>query len=270
VTDLLIDYERKRRRAKRHADVLRKLLERSANVDSQPIKGKLQLDSGKHEFKVPLERIDPDVAVVVGDFIYNTRASLDYLVTALVRSTGHEEHTRSQFPIYTPDGLPRGVRLEDVHDWWDHSAEVERDLQNTQPGTKAALKPLQPFYGIPRTDWLGHPLGVLAALSNRDKHRRLNLLAHRASIQFIDADGQPLFQHGAPFYTVIPEGGEGETYTVLLGLPPNKAHMDVYLLASHEIRLDEPPQVIGELVETLTRIDEFIDGRVLPAVKSLL
>jgi hypothetical protein len=270
VSDLLADYDRKRRRAKHHADVLLQLVEGSANSDREPVKGKLQLDSGKHEFKIPLERIDPEIAVVIGDFVYNTRASLDYLITALIRSTGHEEHSRSQFPIYTPDGLPRGVRLEDVHDWWDNAPEVERDLQNTPPGTKAALKPLQPFYGIPRCDWFGHPLGVLAALSNRDKHRRLNLLAHRASIDFVDADGKPIFPHGTPVYTVIPEGDEGKTYTVLLDLSPWEAHMDVYLLAAHEIRLHEPPEVIGELVEKLPRITEFIDTRVLPAVRSLL
>jgi hypothetical protein len=113
-------------------------------------------------------------------------------------------------------------------------------------------------------------LSVLAALSNRDKHRRLNLLTRRASIDFIGADGQPVFDGGTPIPARVPEGGEGDTYVVALGLTPGKADMDVYLLATHEMWLDEPPEVIGEVGEMVTRIDQFIDSRVLPAVRRLL
>jgi hypothetical protein len=61
---------------------------------------------------------------------------------------------------------------------------------------------------------------------------------------------------------------EGDTYVVSLGLTPEKANMDVYLLASYEVTLNEPPEVIGELVEVLSGINQFIDIRVLPTVRS--
>lgn len=265
--DLLADYERKRGRAKHHADVLADLVKRATDREPQRVKGELQLHTGQHKFDIPRERIDPDVAVVVGDWAYNTRASLDYLITALVRSTGNEEHTTSQFPIYTPG--PRRP-WETIDQWWDTAREVKQDLKDTPPSTKAALKPLQPFYGIPVTDWVRHPLNVLTQLNNRDKHRRLNLLAERASIDWEYADGQPVFDAGTPFPTLVPERREGDTYTVFLEMTPDKAHMDVYLLATHEIRLHEPPEIIGEIVEVLASIDQFIDARVFPTVRALL
>src|SRR4051794_30742155 len=101
-TDPLGDYYRKRRRAMDHFNVLRELVEGFSKLDRPPVYGELQVDSTKHLFKVPLEQVDPEVAVVLGDFVYDTRASLDYLISALVRSTGEEEHDTSQFPIYTP------------------------------------------------------------------------------------------------------------------------------------------------------------------------
>lgn len=266
MSDLLADYVRKRRRAKHHADVLRQLVEGFSNLERQPVKGELQLHSGKHTFDVQLERIDPEIGVTLGDFVYNARASLDYLIASLVRSTGNEEHGTSQFPIYTPDR----IGWNDPGQWWEDSTDVDGKLKNTPAGTKAALKTLQPFYGIPRCDPFSHPLAALAALSNRDKHRRLNLLAHRASVDFVDGDGKPVFQFGTPIPTLISERDERDTYVVSLGLPPEKANMDVYLLASYEVTLNEPPEVIGELVEVVTGIEQFIDSRVLPTVRTLL
>jgi hypothetical protein len=265
VSDLLGDYERKRVRAMLHYDVLRKQVEGFTNIDRDPVRGDLQRDALKHTFKVPLPRIDPDWAVLLGDFLYNTRASLDYLITALVRSTGKVEHSRSQFPIYAPT---EDVGWENIHQWWDNAPQVKRQLKSTPPGTKAALKKLQPFYGVPRTnpDW--HPLFALNTLNNRDKHRRLNLLARHASIESVDGRGKPLF-HGIPIEQRITERDEGDAYTVTLSVLPDYANVDVYLLATYQVALDEFP-VISNLVPALEEINQFIDTRVLPTVKALL
>jgi hypothetical protein len=49
-----------------------------------------------------------------------------------------------------------------------------------------------------------------------------------------------------------------------------KLDVDVYLFPTYDVRLHEPPEVVGDLVETLAGIDQFIDGRVLPTVRALL
>jgi hypothetical protein len=45
--------------------------------------------------------------------------------------------------------------------------------------------------------------------------------------------------------------------------------VDVYLLATYQVALDEFP-VISNLVPALEEINQFIDTRVLPTVKALL
>ncbi len=266
MSDLLRDYVDKRRRAMFHYDLLRKQVEGFANAERDPVHGQLNADATQHVFKVPLEGFDPDWTLIVGEFAYNTRASLDYLITALVRSTGKEENNGNEFPIYL---LKKGERWETMPSWWDTSREVGRDLNNTPPGTRAALKRLQPFHGVPMHFPMAHPLWALSVLSNRDKHRRLNVLARRAAIEFVDGEGKPIFQ-GPPLDTRITERNEGNTYTVTLTIRPDYADVDMNLFAAHDVALHEPPELIGDLIETLTGINQFIDARVVPTVKTLL
>ena len=266
VSNVLGDYVRKRRRAMLHYDVLREQVEGFANAHRDPIRGEFQGDAPKYVFHIPLEGFDPDWAVLLGEFVYNTRASLDYLITALVRSTGKQENNGNQFPIYA---FRKDVPWLEMRNWWDAAELVSRQLKNTPPGTRAALKPLQPFYGIPALNPTRHPLAALNVLSNRDKHRRLNLLARSVLLDFVHADGKPVFQT-PPLPTRIAKGDEGDTQTVTLTVAPDYANVDMYLLAPQEVAFHEPPELIGELVETLTGINEFIDSRVLPTVKSLL
>ncbi|MEA2377269.1 MAG: hypothetical protein QOD13_1176 [Thermoleophilaceae bacterium] len=266
---LLRDYERKRGRAVHHLHVLRKAVEGFTNVDRQPVPGEFDADASQYLFDVPLERIDRDWALLVGDYIYNARASIDYLITALIRSTGEEEHHKSQFPIYVAGRKPNASWLE-VEQRWDKDTRtrIKGNLDGTPSGTEAALKPLQPFDGVPyTTNPVGHPLFVLNTLSNRDKHRGLNLLLNRASINFVDERGQPIFDGPAPDVR-ISEPDEGDTYAVRLTVR-EKRDVDVYLLPVYDIRLHESP-VFGEVVETLAGIDQFIDRGVLPVVRSLL
>lgn len=269
MSDLLADYERKRRWAVLHLNDLSEGIKRFSEPQRGPIKGELQPNGTEYEFRLPPERFDPDWQLLIGDFAYNLRASLDYLITALVRSTGKQENKSNEFPIYSP---PFGnVTVETVGDWWDNSDKVEGQLHNTPSATRAALKPLQPFYGIPVADHVRHPLNALYVLNNRDKHRSLNLIARAATLKFIDADGKPLWQGGdLPHRSVPSERDEGQTPDVFLTVPADRANMDVYLLATYKVAFHQPPELIGDVVETLTGIQDFIDRGVLPAVKGLL
>jgi hypothetical protein len=267
MSDLLRDYERKRRRSMLHFNGVREQVEGFANADRDPVQGEFDTVASKYVFKCPFGPFDPDWTIILGEFAYNTRASLDYLITALVRSTGKKENSSNEFPIYAHAS---GVRWENMSKWWDDSDLIGRKLQNTPPRTRAALKNLQPFYGVPATNPLRHPLWALSVLNNRDKHRRLNLLARSARLEFVDADGKPIFFQAPPLPTRIAESSKGDTYTVMLTVSPDHANMDMYLLTTYQVALHEPPELIGDLVETLTGINEFIDARVLPTIKALL
>ena len=264
--DLLRDYELKRGRAMVQFKDLRDKADGFAEAHRNLTRGHFDPDGPKYEFKVPLEPFDPDWAVLLGEFLYNTRASLDDLVTALVRSTGKEVNDGNQFPIYA---INKAIGWEKMNEWWDTAERVTRQLKNTPEGTSAALKQLQPFNGIPMTNPFQHPLWALARLNNRDKHRRLNLLARSAFVDFVDAAGEPLFPT-RPFPHRIAERSEADTYTVTFNVLPDYPQVDMYLLTTQQVALHEPPELIGDLIETLRGINQFIDGHVLPTVKSLL
>jgi hypothetical protein len=251
----------------RHFNDLRESVQQSTDVDHGAVPGSFDRNRGQYAFRVFLEPISREWTLMLGDFIYNTRASLDYLITALVRSTGKEEHKSNQFPIYAFN--EEGWR--GIDEWWetDPRGMIRRQLKDTPSGTKAALKSLQPFYGVPRENPLAHPLFMLNLMSNRDKHRRLNLLAQVAEFRFVDVLGQPLFE-GIAAHGRISEAREGETYTVLLSAEAREARKDMFLLPTYDVGLHEPPELIGNLIETLTGINQFIDRRVVPAVMSLL
>src|SRR5947207_2044246 len=97
-----------------HFDVLCKDVEGTMNREREPVSGEFQRDATKYLFEVPLERINPGWTLRLGEFLYNTRSSLDYLITALIRSTGKEEHEASQFPIYAPNG----IGWDNINQWW--------------------------------------------------------------------------------------------------------------------------------------------------------
>jgi hypothetical protein len=251
--EVLRDFERKRERALRHFEALRESVEAFTGRNRDSVRGVFDTETRQYVFEVPLERHPPDWALLLGDYAYNARASLDYLITALIQSSGEGEHRTSEFPIH---GIDR-VGWADIDQWWE-----------TPDGTKAALKQLQPFYGVPRVNPMQHPLFLLRELSNRDKHRRLNLLVRRASIKFVDAGGKPIYEGPAPTARIT-DRGKGNAYTVSLA-GGEERDMDVFILPMYDLALNEPPELIGDLIQTLAEINGFIDRRVLPVVTTLL
>lgn len=267
--DLLGDYGLKRARAMHHLDILRGAIEQFTREEVHFVPGELNADGTEYVFDVPLRHADPEWATIVGDFAFNRRASLDYLITALVRSAGNQESGSTEFPIYGAEPA-RGVTWENVDEWWENDRDglIRRKLADTPPATKAALKELQPFYGVPMADPVGHPLAVLQALNNRDKHRRLNLLARNATIDFTDARRQPIFD-GPPLDHRIAQSDEGGAYRIRLMARVTR-DIDVHILTSHDVVFGEPPELIENVVETLFAIDNFVELEVVPRVRRLL
>jgi hypothetical protein len=235
--------------------------------DRRPVPGLFDPGLNQYIFEVPLEPVCPEWGLILGDLVYDTRASLDYLVTALIRSAGDEAGNRTQFPI---SGVYRAAEWREAEERWDEDVRgtIARDIKGTPPGTKEALKPLQPFYGVPTTDPWSHPLFILQTLSNRDKHRRLNLLVRQAEVVFIDDRGEPVFA-GQPVHVRVADADGQDGYTLRLQVSRKFDH-GLSLAPAYDVALDEPPRLIGNLLQTLSDIDRFIEARVVPAVTRLL
>lgn len=96
------------------------------------------------------------LSIIAGDVIHNARSALDHLWGALTRST------QSSFAVY-----------RDINRWNEVKAEA---LCRVAKGAHELIEGLQP---CSRTDD-GKLLGLLNTLSNRDKHRLLNLTTTHA------------------------------------------------------------------------------------------
>lgn len=106
------------------------------------------------------------VSVVVGEIVYQLRSSLDHLTSALILHDGGRLTTESQFPIFQYKPTTR-----------DDIGRYQRQVNGIQRGEVLALiEAAQPYHAGGNRD--RHPLAVLKALSNTDKHR--TLLLHRA------------------------------------------------------------------------------------------
>lgn len=149
---------------------------------------------------------------------------------------------------------------------WEQAGEdLQSRLKHTPHGTKEALKRLQPFYGVPRVNPLQHPLFALQTLSNLDKHRRLNLLVHRADLAFVDAEGKRIFDGPNVQTRVSPTD---DAYTLFLSVGEME-HADVYLKPRYDVHLNEHPLNAG-VIETVEAISEYIEEYVVPVVVGLL
>lgn len=107
--------------------------------------------------RIRLPEAPADLPFAIGDFLFNVRASLDYLVYALVEANPpNTPTTRNMFPICsTPeafDGQIRGHRLDGIPE-----------------KAKTLISDLQPYPGR------DNPLRRLADLHDFDKHRTFHL-----------------------------------------------------------------------------------------------
>lgn len=138
-------------------------------LESQPYELKEDRDSDPGALLVTLRaRNFPHGrwSVIIGDFVHNLRSALDHLAAQLVKAAGndpiHDRRPKTQFPILTrrpntPGGSP-GVAVI---------------AGGVSPAAASLVDFLQPYQLRNPTQ---HPLALLAELSNRDKHQRMNVV----------------------------------------------------------------------------------------------
>lgn len=104
-----------------------------------------------------------EAALILGDFMHNLRAAMDHAVWAVTPETVQAESpTDVSFPLHSQE--ERYIKWAAKRSNWYGSKVFE------------VLRHFQPFNAV-GTEML-HPLHILQFLSNTDKHRLLNIVAH--------------------------------------------------------------------------------------------
>lgn len=143
-------------RANVHLESLLREVEQVQN-ERKPFTGKLVRDGAEGCWAVILRADnfnEPQLGVILGDFIHNLRSALDYIITGLVNaSPGAELNNRHQFPIF-----------DDPQNYADRAP---RMLEGITVGLEEVRR-VQPFNGAEAHH---EPLFAIQFFSNSDKHR---------------------------------------------------------------------------------------------------
>lgn len=136
-------------------------------------------ERGERQNKQPIRRLqftaDPantDIPLIAADAIYNLRASLDHLMSALAP---RKKRRGVMFPIYWRGVWEPPVEGENEQRSKDRARWVS-DTKTLPDGAVAILKRLQPPDGAGDGENF-HTLKVVNALSNTDRHTKLPVFA---------------------------------------------------------------------------------------------
>jgi hypothetical protein len=246
-----------------------------AEIGTQPdcvISTRAEYDPQTGQFFVdipPARKIERTrCSLIAGEVIASLRTSLDYLMyEAVALDNGGVYFEQSQFPI-----IARELRVDHKGkmirgDAWGGSRFIgtvadgidliggggKKSLKLLSPGHQAIVTKHQPYsygYGY----HADHPLGLLANLSNQDKHRLLVFTYHSArphSIKFLDIQctnvglpgGIGVTREGTNPYTLINQSArDPDTYRIEIVTGPVTGPdptMDVVLQYSPEITLND-------------------------------
>jgi hypothetical protein len=100
---------------------------------------------------------------MLGDFLHNLRASLDYLIWQLVIANHKIAPAKQQFPIGEDEP------------WFD--SKVDSWLAGVHKGAIGIIRGLQPFDPSFEREPKLHPLWLLNELENSDKHRLVHVVS---------------------------------------------------------------------------------------------
>jgi hypothetical protein len=119
-------------------------------------------------------RVPPRISVLAGEAIHQTRSALDHIASALVLVNNHQTTRETQFPIY---------KYRPSYE--NESLRYEGHTRGMSWSAKALIDGLQPFKV--GSAWESHPLSILKALDNFNKHHAL-LVTVGASWPFVIYD----------------------------------------------------------------------------------
>jgi hypothetical protein len=156
-------------RAGKHLDALKYEIARFK--DSHPYRIVTDIDDQTREniaYAVMQRNPDNEVSLILGDLVHNLRGALDHAVFGLSeflqgRALTDNERKSVEYPIFADPAklwkgpCPPGIRF-------------------LSPRLQKWVDADQPYKGLNEIARLNHPLAVLHAMSNADKHRELLLV----------------------------------------------------------------------------------------------
>lgn len=153
-------WQRKLDRADEHLKALDKALNRFVN--RRPYKVAIENVTPGREAILRARIVSeppPELAVLLGDALFNLRSGLDHIAWSLAKPTPAQED-RVEFPIFGPGKAS------------EYSAAIDRKLPGVVDAARKEIEAMQPFNGK-HPEW--HPLWRLYLLSNTDRHRLLHV-----------------------------------------------------------------------------------------------
>jgi hypothetical protein len=203
--------------------------------------------------------LDFHLPIVLGDALFNTHSALDHLIVAIAPK---KRKAKAGFPIYPSDPLARN---ETSGDYLNHDARSrwESMTKGLPSDCVAILKGLQPHAaperwgeGVPAD----HPLAILSALHNADKHRNLVTVVSALANPEARIDGA--WSH---MEHLVPNAALKNDAVI----HRSKRAVDVYVEGSAVIGVGRPDEVrdLAHIIDSLTK---YIGSEVLPQLEPFL
>lgn len=167
-------YTLKLGRAEKHLRELRETIPFKSESQECVAVREIDPNSNVWRFTAHLEqKASPELGLIVGDIVHNLRAALDHMATALRPS---ERLRNGQFPILRDDiwaaNPNAGEELDNIKRSRD---DFESNVRGMHPDAVAIIRSHQPH--IESASPGVHPLAVISALDNADKHFALAVVA---------------------------------------------------------------------------------------------
>ncbi len=212
-------------RAGKHLESLKYEVERFKNSHPYRIVTDVDLEAGERFAYAVMERNpDHELSLILGDLVHNLRGALDHAVFELSqllqgRHLTDKEAQSVEFPIWVDPG----------HLW----PGKKTGARPYPPGVCFLSKRLQkwigleqPYKGPDETTRLNHPLAVLYAINNADKHRELLLVGTLPPQMLVGASREAVNSvHATP--AVVENGSE--VVRVPLELDPTE-HLSAFVI----------------------------------------
>lgn len=160
-------------RAKQHVVDLEKAAKRYADIHPYEFV-RVRLPDHKRQVMFRLritEQPDPQVALVLGDFVHNLRSALDHIMGGLVPSN---RRSNAEFPVSLLDFRAKDANGDFVIKDGDGRKKFESSIKGVEAGAEAIIIGMQPYHY--RGQAFRHPFSLLSRLDNLDKHHELIVL----------------------------------------------------------------------------------------------
>ena len=172
----------KLQRAKHHEHCLGDLLDDYNRAQQLAVGRHIEPSTGRVVFKLenPLGEPPSNIAMIIGDTLFNYRSALDHLMQALIVQSGSVPNTRTQFPIF-----------KDVEHFRSNG---KSQMKGAHPTIAAIIRLQQKFANLYPVE--ADCLWQLHRLHNIDKHKSCHRLSIICEGVFSDREPSPLLNLG--------------------------------------------------------------------------